>query len=85
MIRLRNSSEWTIKEDEDLLMASRKTVLEGLKYRKQTESVTKIKEDESLQTVTLQEVSFWKIAEIIKLKTYEDRGLPIITRKMIQG
>ena len=85
MIRLTNSRRRTIKENEDLLMASRKTIVEGLKFRKQTETVTKIKEDERLQTVTLQEVSFWKIAEITKLKTYEDRGLPIITRKMIQG
>ena len=85
MIRLRNSSRWTIKEDEDLSIASRKTILEGLKFRKETETVMKIKEDERLQTVTLQEVSFWKIAEITKLKTYEDRGVPIITRKMIQG
>ena len=60
-------------------------VLEGLKVRKQTETVTKIKEDERLQTIALQEVSFWKIAEITKLKTYEDKGLPIITRKMMQG
>lgn len=85
MIRLTKSSRWTIKEDEDLLVASRKTILEGLKFRKQTETVTKIKEDERLQTVTLQEVSFWKIAEITKLRSYEDRGLPIITWKTIQG